>query len=438
VRRRAAALSPAEAARLLSPLAAFEHVILAVSGGADSMALLHLAADWQKARGGRPALTVATVDHRLRSASAEEAVFVAAAARALGLAHRTLVWPGPHPTTGLQAAAREARYRLLEALALEIAPADSIAIATAHHADDQAETAVMRFARGSGLAGLSAMAARARVPGGHVALLRPLLEVGKRRLLATLEAAGLIWREDPSNADRGFERVRVREALAALAVPVEALALSVRRLARADRALEALTARLAREAALDWHAGAFATIERAHYDGAEVELRLRLLARMIGGIGAAAPPPRLVRLEALVDAISAERGNGVARTLGGCRIVREPARIVVVREPGRRGLAVAHVRPGESFRWDGRYDVALAGEAAGPLGVRALGTAWAGLRGHWRGPVLPAGVAVTLPALWRGDRLLTVPHLAAGLAPGALALADASVEVHFNGRPVRL
>ena len=158
-------MSPRRSARRKStpfslPSQSFPTVILAVSGGADSMAMLYLAARWAKRQpeeGGK--LVVATVDHGLRSESRREAQWVGEQARAMGLAHEILAWEGSKPSTGVQDAAREARYRLLSELAQRYRPSGSVAVVTAHTEDDQAETFLMRLARGSGLDGLAAMSA---------------------------------------------------------------------------------------------------------------------------------------------------------------------------------------------------------------------------------------------------------------------------------------
>ncbi len=155
----------------------FSSAVLAVSGGPDSVALMHLARRWAKLTGRDPAsLAVVTVDHGLRSESASEAAFVAGEARALGLAHHTLPWAGEKPKTGIQAAARQARYDLLA----EYCAQRSIGcVAVAHTADDQAETFLMRLRRGSGVDGLAAMAAVSER--GAITLVRPLLSFSKAR-----------------------------------------------------------------------------------------------------------------------------------------------------------------------------------------------------------------------------------------------------------------
>lgn len=206
---------------------------IAVSGGPDSMALLALAAD---AFAGR--IEAATVDHRLRPESADEAAMVAAHAAAMGVPHATLT-PTEPIAGSLQAAARAARYTLLEDWRQE---RRLNWVLTAHHADDQLETLVMRLGRASGLTGLSGIRARQ----GNV--LRPLLHVRRAALLGHVQANAIPFAEDPSNIDTRFDRARVRAALAHcdLVDPVAA-SRSAANLARDAEALDWAMARLAEE-----------------------------------------------------------------------------------------------------------------------------------------------------------------------------------------------
>ncbi len=191
---------------LFAPLLGTETVLIAASGGPDSTALLVMAAGWAARRGAR--VVAATVDHRLRPESAAEAETVAALSAELGVPHTTLLWTGAKPTTRVQERAREARYRLLIEHARAIG-AD--AIATAHHADDQAETVLFRLVRGSGIAGLSGMEAISRRDG--VTIARPLLGVAKRDLVAFCGSRGIEFVDDPSNANPRFARPRLRALL---------------------------------------------------------------------------------------------------------------------------------------------------------------------------------------------------------------------------------
>jgi tRNA(Ile)-lysidine synthase len=405
-----------ELAGLFGQLRAHDLLVLAVSGGADSMALMHLVARWRDLVGEpKPRVLVATVDHGLREGSAEEARLVARVAENIGLGHETLVWRDAKPARAVQETARDARYRLLARLAGGAGAANP-AVVTAHHRDDQAETVLMRLGRGSGVDGLSAMAPCAPLGrGSAVVLLRPLLGIAKARLVATLRTRGLSWVEDPSNEQAGFERVRLRRAsavLAELGLENERIALSAARLRRARTALAAAMGELL-AAAADLHAGAYASIDRLRFDGAPEELRLRLLACLVAATGGAAPRPRLSELEQLLERLAGGGARGV--TLGGCIVAASARAISIYREPGRGGIAGIALQPGEEADWDGRFRVGLSARAATGLDVRALGSAaTANLRARHRAVrAMPARAAQTLPSFWRSRELVAVPYFSA-------------------------
>src|SRR5262245_4641940 len=174
-------ISVRDAKQLFADLKSAPAVVLAVSGGPDSVALMWLAARWRRALSRGPRLVAVTIDHGLRAEAAREAREVKRLARALEIEHRTMRWNGAKPKTGVPAAARAERYRLLGQAARSIGATH---ILTAHTRDDQAETLLMRLLRGSGIAGLAAMARETDRDG--VTLARPLLTVSKSRLIATL------------------------------------------------------------------------------------------------------------------------------------------------------------------------------------------------------------------------------------------------------------
>jgi tRNA(Ile)-lysidine synthase len=412
-----APVADGELASLFAPLVSFDLLILAVSGGADSVALMHLIARWSaKASKPRPRIVVATVDHGLRAQSRDESDWVGVEAHKLGFVHEPLVWEGAKPHTGIQDAARTARYALLAELAWRLSAGEArTAIVTAHTEDDQAETFLMRLARGSGLDGLTGMSvARLLERAGTIELLRPLLGISKDRLRATLQVRRLPWREDPSNESNRFERVRVRKArdnLAALGLTAEKIALSARRLERARGALEAATDSLAREASLDLHHGAYASFAASTFAAAPEEMRLRMLARLIAAFGGQEDPARLAKLESLLARLGEPAFKGA--TLAGTAVARHASHICIFREAGRDGLAQFALAPGEFAVWDRRFRVALAPDAGSPVTVRALGgDGFAKLRRQLKDVHLPpARAAATLPAFWEGDTLLAVPAL---------------------------
>jgi tRNA(Ile)-lysidine synthase len=422
-------LAPTEITDLLAPLARYGTVLLAVSGGADSMAMMLAVARWRDTLGGvAPDIEVVTVDHRLRAESAAETRFVAAAAATLGLRHRIVTWNDPPDGggSGLQAAARDARYQLLGevAAACERRP---VAIVTAHTADDQAETVAMRLMRGSGLDGLAGIPPRRPlVPGSDVDVVRPLLAVGRARLVATLQAAGQAHTDDPSNRDLAFERVRVRAALTALAahgIAAPALARSAARLRRARDALAATTDTFMAEA-VTMANGVYAGIERARLDDAPEDIRVRVLGRLVRGFGGLAEPPRLDQVEALVERMAHATFRG--ETLGGAMVRARGAEIVVFRETGRERLEELLLEPGGAALWDGRFRVALGRVAAAKLTVGALGAA--GVHEIRAEQPLPAGPPLRalegVPAFRDvAGAILAVPQLGFVRPGGAAATA---------------
>jgi tRNA(Ile)-lysidine synthase len=390
-----------EFSTLMARLGPFEggpRLAVAVSGGADSMALTLLAAAWTAVAGGT--LTALTVDHRLRPAAAEEAAQVAAWLGGRGIAHRTLRLPTPLPAKGVQAAARAARYRQLESWCAE---AGVLHLLLAHNLEDQAETLLLRLARGSGLDGLAGMAPVSERAACRV--LRPLLEVPRARLEATLRQAGQGWIEDPSNRDPAYLRVRLRRAEAVLeeaGLGAARLAATAARLGRARAALEAGVAALLARAALVHPAG-FVRLDPAALKAAPEEIGLRALAAVLALVGGALYPPRLERLERLYREIPAGIGGG--RTLGGCRVLARRGRLLVCREPAAVAPPVPAL-PGGTIHWDGRFCLYLPTTAPDGLSLGALGAARLDVV-----PALPAAARTGLPAL-RDDRsVAAVPAL---------------------------
>src|SRR6476660_7203720 len=231
-------ISAQEAKRLFADWRGVRAIVLAVSGGPDSIALMWLAARWRRAWARGPRLIAVTVDHGLRPGAAAEAREVKRLARSLDLPHRTLRWSGVKPKTGVPAAARAERYRLLARAARA---SGATHILTAHTRDDQAETLLMRMLRGSGIAGLAAMARETERDG--VWLARPLLDIPKSRLVATLGKAKIAFADDPTNSDTSFTRPRLRALMPALVEEggdSRNLARLATRLARANAAIEVL------------------------------------------------------------------------------------------------------------------------------------------------------------------------------------------------------
>lgn len=350
-------ISARAAKQLFAELKGAPALVLAVSGGPDSVALMWLAARWQRSLTRGPRLTVVTVDHGLRPEAAREAREVKRLAAELGLPHRTLRWRGAKPKAGLPAAAREARYRLLAEAARRVGASH---VLTAHTRDDQAETLLMRMLRGSGLAGLSAMARLTMRDG--IVLARPLLDVPKAQLIATLKRAGIGFADDPTNRDTAFTRPRLRALLPQLATEggdARNLARLAARLSRANAAVEVLVDGAERflrlkargdapqaaarsvEAQIVFDAKAFALLPE--------EVRLRLLLRAVNALGHEGPA-ELGKVETLLAALDQAINQAVAsrprspangrailkQTLAGALISLAGGRIHVAPAPARR------------------------------------------------------------------------------------------------------
>jgi tRNA(Ile)-lysidine synthase len=394
-------LLAAELERLFRPLKLYDHVALAVSGGPDSVALLRLAASWN----GGPKFSVLTVDHGLRPDSALEAARVETWARALGLGAHVLTLTGQRLRTSIQAAAREGRYRRM---AEWCAGNGARGIVTAHTLDDQAETLLMRLARGSGVDGLSAMPVETVLYGMNV--FRPLLDIARERLEIYLDAIGQEYIRDPSNVDTAFERVRLRNAqgsFQALGLTAKALALSAKRLGRARRALDGAAAILG-ERCVSYQPEGHAVIEAGAYLDAPEEMQLRVLLRVLAIAGGPAQVPQLATIERAVAWMVA--ATGCSRTLSGCRITRRLSSFIVGRELGRMRTPRVTIHPGETVLWDGRFAVHLAREANADMELLPLWKARPGA-GIKRPARLPNFVFQTLPALVSAGEIALVPQL---------------------------
>lgn len=423
-------------ARLMAPLGPFEarpQLAVAVSGGADSLALALLAERWARARGGR--IVALTVDHGLRRESAGEAAAVARWMKRRGIAHRILVWRGAKPGAGIQAAARAARYRLLEDWCAARARARGIVhLLLGHQREDQAETLLLRLERGSAAYGLAAMPAITERPG--VRLLRPLLAVPRAALADFLRREGQAWIDDPSNRDRRYRRVHMRAALGGDSALSKRIADSAAELGRTRAALEAGVADcLVRAVTL--HPEAYASLDGAALAAAGREIGERALGALLATIGGADYAPRRASLQPLYRDLT--RGRiGAGRTLAGCRIMPLSGRrdrFIVCRE--QRGFAAAALRGAMPILWDGRY--VSAGGARRGLFLAALGAkGWAEIaaRAPWlRRGALPASARLALPALFDRKGVHSVPALGYRRArPGAPAKPGSDKIVH---RPQR-
>ena len=379
------------------------HLGLAVSGGSDSMAMLWLILPWARARGVD--LSAATVDHGLRAGAAAEAAMVGRVCAGAGVGHEVLRWQGGAGPGNLQARAREARFALLGDWARGRG-IDTVALG--HTMDDQAETVLLRLARGSGVDGLSGMATW-RAAGG-LRWVRPLLGLRREDLRAFLRAGGRDWAEDPSNADDRFDRVKARRALALMAplgIDAEGLAETAARMAMARAALgqyagQAVAA-LARTECGD------VVLARPGFDLLPEETRLRIVAEAILWVGGGVYRPRLAGLRAALAGPGRRtlQGTVLTWTRGGLRVGREVA-------------ALAGVRAAVGALWDGRWLVEGPEPAAE---VRALGSGIAALP-DWRAAGVPRATLMASPAVWRGEALIAAPAAGFGAGWTARIVAD--------------
>ena len=373
----------------MAPLGPFEpspRLAVAVSGGADSLALAVLAHGWAAERGG--AILALVIDHGLREASAAEAAITLERLAGLGIGARSARLDLPHGPA-LSARARRARHAALESLC---ASRGIVHLLLGHHAGDQAETVLMRVLAGSAEHGLAGMAALRET--SRVRVLRPLLEVAPGRLRATLRAAGIGWLEDPSNADPRTLRAQLRawradpqgDGRATRALVASAAAAGQER-AAAERGVAAVLA-----GATAIRPEGFAILRPGPLDP-------RALAALIQAVSGRPYAPSM-RQTALLA------GDPRPATLSGARLLpagRLGPGLLLVREEAAMQAAV----PAGVGAWDGRFRIAGAPDCPA-LSVGAVGPAAAGLRGL---SSLPAVVLRTLPALRLGATLVAVPHL---------------------------
>jgi tRNA(Ile)-lysidine synthase len=388
--------------KLFAALQGERHIAVAVSGGSDSMALLRLVEQWSQ---HRSKISVLTVDHGLRPEAAAEATKVSEWCVLLGLAHHTLRWEGTKPKTGVQAKARAARYDLLSAWC----KANGVRyLLTGHTIDDQAETVLMRQQRTDTAESLAGIWETTVWDGVNV--FRPLLGQSRADLRAYLEGLGQPWIDDPSNSDRRFERVRVRQALAEEGRP------DLQRIELADIAERAGRAARAMALATDqWLNGqltcypeGFGAIPRAGFYELDPGLQRRVLQQLLlmYGAGNPAEPGELDYLAKWI------MGHGISRrTLGGAMFACRQSSILIGREWARISADPAVVPNSGEILWDGRFLIQAPPQAQ----VVPVGR----LHGVARREEIPAFVQQSLPAVLLGDGGVSIPHLAAG--PGVSA-----------------
>jgi len=368
-------------------------VAVAVSGGGDSVALLHLLHRAALERGRR--LFAVTVDHGLRPEAAAEAAGVARLCADLDIPHQSLRWDRGAISGNLMDQARQARRKLIA----DWAKAQGIGcIALGHTADDEAETVLMALARASGLDGLAGMRRVWQLDG--LRWMRPLLGHDRAELRRYLRRHGIAWVDDPSNDNPQFTRVRARAALAALAplgITAQAIATSANHLKLAQNALQDMLRRfVAREVV---EAGGALQIPQAAFQDLPQDLQRRLLNAAIDWLSAAAYPARGAKQRTLLAAVTA----GKAATLAGCRFRCAGGFIHICREP----RAVAALASATDARWDNRWQ--MTGPHAPDLAIRALGAQGLLQIKDWRSAGLRRDVLLVSPAIWHNTALIAAP-----------------------------
>jgi tRNA(Ile)-lysidine synthase len=399
------------------------------------MALALLAHDWAKGRGGQA--VALTVDHRLRRESGVEARQAGRWLKARGLSHHILPWVGDKPNQGIQAAAREARYGLLFDWCRHHGV---LHLLLAHHQEDQAETFLLRLGRGSGIDGLAGMASLSEV--STLRLLRPLLDVPKTRLVATLRTCGQEWVEDSSNRDLAYARVRMRALMPDLAcegLSAAQLAATAGLMARARHSLREDVADLLSRA-VDIYPQGYVWLNQTALATAETEVSLRALSRVLVCVGGRIYPPRSASLVRLHGELLSKK-KSQAHTLHGCRLIPGKTKTgessaakatLVCREPAAAGECLA-LKPEMRTVWDGRFvfETGRAGKSLlsrvnneanngatkikqTPILARLGRKGWSQIVGRMpelRHSMIPWPVRLSLPALWCGKKVGMVPHL---------------------------
>lgn len=394
-----------EFGRLLESFAPLSgKIALAISGGPDSMALAFCAKRW-----ARRDIIAFIVNHDLRAEAMAEAVQVRAGLVQMGIPADILHWEHEPIAARLHEQARDARYRLLTEACRQHS-ADDLLIA--HHRDDQAETILMRLAKGSGVDGLAGMKALTMRDG--IRFLRPFLSVPKERLIATCESNGVPFVVDASNGQERFARGRLRKImplLAAEGLTVESLVGLGARAAEAKNALEHYTKSFL-EHGVQSEIGGSVRVSRAALREVPRAIGLRALAACLRYIHETGHPPEYASLSSLFDAVIVGEDE-VARTFYGCIASITPNQITLLREPA---AAVERLpfNAGETVLWDKRWLVTAENKQnAPPLTIRALGNPPHELI-DCLAPALrrqiPQGrIRASLPALWKGEEILAIP-----------------------------
>jgi tRNA(Ile)-lysidine synthase len=370
-----------------------ERFCVAVSGGADSLALCLVANDWAQSTNRQ--MFALTVNHKLRHEADQECAWLSLEMKKHGIPHHILQWEGDKPTANLQALAREARYELMAEFCHEHHISD---LMLAHHQNDQAETFLMRLARGSGVEGLASMEVVSKR--ADLNIYRPLLELKKTDLISYLNEIDQEWIEDPSNENEDFDRVRVRhhtELFEELGLSAERISLAAGNLQRANKALQRFTNEWLAHNVTLFDEG-YGRIKKSGIIDSEDEILYRALKRIAHAINPQTYGPRLERLSRLKN----ELMRGETATLMNCRWINEDDHILVCRE-NRQPDIPDGVFVIENSHLFSEANLCNLGENGWVEVLR--------LEPEQREKKWPKAVRESLPALYQGDRLIAVPFL---------------------------
>ncbi len=376
-----------------------QKVAVAVSGGPDSLCLLYLLSQW--AEGHHVTLEALTVDHGLRQMSSEEARRVQQWCQEWSVPHSILRWEGEKPSTGVPQAAREARYALLAEWCRR---SGCSYLFLGHHFDDQVETVFLRLMRGSGLNGLIGM--RPAIFKSDICVLRPLLGFKKQRLLATLKAIDHPFVIDESNFNKVFMRNRLRAMLDRFReehLPFDHIGESIHSLTRGNNVLEGLMIDHLLKSAIIMPYG-MVELALPLFLQAPAEIVMRALSRLLPMVSGKAYPPRMKAVERTLKMIRT-KDPSYKMTLYGCLLVKGKERLRIFRES--RHLPLPSTQFANPCLWDGRFLLSFKKEDQEGMILRPLGCdGWAQIKGN---TPLPFLAALTMPSLWRKNRVVDFP-----------------------------
>ena len=409
-------ISRAEFSELMKPYGPFERcptLAVAYSGGGDSTALLFLAYRWARQRSAK--VVALTVDHGLRPESKQEVYIAQKRCQTLGIESHLLRWRAPKLNSGIQNAARDARYSLLSQWCKK---QNILHLLVAHNLEDQAETILHRLGRRTGLDGLVGIPAIREMK--NIRLVRPCINVPRQRLRATLTANNIKWLEDPSNYDPSYARVRLRRLLPILTkeqISPTMLSGTARRLSSVRRSLERSVSKVLAENAMMFPEG-YCRISQKAFSNSETEVARRILETLLCSIGGNLYPPKGIKVDKLLQTLKYEK-IFKPKTLGGCKIVLKKQYILIFREAKRCQNTI--IRPGKTTFWDGRFfvklgktnNISMKDYFLGSLGGKS-GTKINEMIAKMEITCAPKDVLMALPVIRDIDGIIGLPYLGYG------------------------